>query len=43
MIANINMRQYVNFIKSRNFDTADIQCFTVFKSDINKNGNLSIG
>ena len=40
MIANINMRQYVNFIKPRNFDTADIKCFTVFISDINKNGNL---
>ena len=30
MTGKINMRQYVVFIKLRNFDTADIQCFTEF-------------
>ena len=29
MNAEIKMRQYVTFTKPQNFDTADIQCFTV--------------
>ena len=30
MTAKIKMRQYGIFVKPRNFDTADIKCFTVF-------------
>ena len=30
MNAKIKMRHYVTFIKPRNFDAADIKCFTVY-------------
>ena len=29
MNAKINLRQYLTFIKPRNFDTANIKCFTM--------------